>query len=143
MPTEVTLKNNIPILNEDLLAAFGEGLEKFGGVAQAKMTGKIDTWIPPPLAESTIKAKGSSQPLVDTGQLYIQISHEVRDSGKSVVVGVMGPRAQIAAIHEFGTEDIPERSFIRSVMNDTADRKEMNEQVIVTLRQAIKGATIT
>ena len=143
MATEITLKNNIPILNENLLAAFGEGLEKFGQVAEIKMTQKIDSYIPPPLAEATINAKGSSQPLVDTGQLYGQISHEVRDGGKSVVIGVMGSRAQIAAIHEFGTEDIPERSFIRSVMNDTADRKEMNEQVIVTLRQAIKGATIT
>lgn len=35
----------------------------------------------PPLAPSTIDAKGSSKPLVDTGQLVNAIAHEVVDEG--------------------------------------------------------------
>lgn len=35
--------------------------------------------IPPPLADSTVQAKGSSKPLVDTGQLKNSITYEVVD----------------------------------------------------------------
>jgi hypothetical protein len=35
--------------------------------------------IPPPLAQSTIDAKGSSKPLVDTGQLVNSITYVVED----------------------------------------------------------------
>jgi hypothetical protein len=38
--------------------------------------------IPPPLAESTVKEKGSSRPLVDTGQLWRALLHDVVMGGK-------------------------------------------------------------
>ena len=39
---------------------------------------RISKGIPPPLAQSTIDRKGSSTPLIDTGQLRSSITHEVR-----------------------------------------------------------------
>ncbi len=46
------------------------------GAAEVKNTiTEID--IPPPLADSTVQAKGSSKPLVDTGLLKNSISYEV------------------------------------------------------------------
>lgn len=38
--------------------------------------------IPPPLAQATIKHKGSSRPLVDTGQLKNAITHVVVEDGR-------------------------------------------------------------
>lgn len=47
------------------------------GVTQVRRTITDGEGLPPPLAEATIKAKGSSRPLVDTGRLLGAISHEV------------------------------------------------------------------
>jgi hypothetical protein len=44
---------------------------------QGKMQKRIKDRIPPPNAESTIRAKGSDVPLIDTGQLWRSISYEV------------------------------------------------------------------
>jgi len=99
------------------------------------------TWAPN--APSTIARKGSSKPLIDTGQLRgsIQVvqsgdvffvgvpSFSMRDDGKSMV--------SIGAIHEYGTViaqtrgdsmvliQIPQRSFIQS----TADAHFQPEDV--------------
>jgi hypothetical protein len=54
------------------------GLLGAWAVAEVKNTiTEID--IPPPLADSTVQAKGSSKPLVDTGQLKNSIQYEVVD----------------------------------------------------------------
>lgn len=50
------------------------GLKFVGGI-QARMAAGI----PPPLADSTIKRKGSSTPLIDTGQLRSSITFLVKD----------------------------------------------------------------
>jgi len=140
--SEVRIRNNIPILNKALIIAYKDGLETFGQVAEIQITATIDRGVPPPNAPSTIAAKGSSQPLFDTGQLYGQISHEVRDGGKSVVVGVMGSRAGIAMIHEFGLGGQHERSFIRSTFNDSTSRSEMMNGIKKEVKQAISKSTI-
>jgi hypothetical protein len=49
------------------------GLFIVGGIQARISAGEIT----PPLAESTIARKGSSTPLIDTGQLRSSISHEV------------------------------------------------------------------
>lgn len=57
-----------------------DGLEMLGqwGAAEVKNTiTEID--IPPPLHPRTVENKGSSKPLVDTGQLLGAITHEVVD----------------------------------------------------------------
>ena len=48
---------------------------KFVGEIQARITGGI----PPANAESTIKKKGSSTPLIDTNQMRSSIRHKVDD----------------------------------------------------------------
>lgn len=54
------------------------GLKIAGEIKQ-----RISENIPPPLAESTIKAKGSSVALVDSGQFRGSIAHEVvKDGGQ-------------------------------------------------------------
>lgn len=47
----------------------------------AGIRARIQSGIDPPLAESTIARKGSSTPLIDTGQLWSAISYEVRRVG--------------------------------------------------------------
>jgi phage gpG-like protein len=59
---------------EEALAIIGE---KFVSEIKAKITAGI----PPPNAESTIKQKGSSTPLIDTGQLINSITYKVEEHG--------------------------------------------------------------
>jgi hypothetical protein len=56
----------------DALALIGE---KFTALVKAKITAHI----PPPNEPATIARKGSSTPLVDTGQLLNSIRYEVRE----------------------------------------------------------------
>lgn len=87
-----------------------------GEFLASKMVEEIQSGIPPALAQSTIDAKGSSTPLIDTGQMMGDITSKV--TGINVVeVGVFGEAAERAAYHEFGTRTIPERSFMRSALD--------------------------
>ena len=52
-------------------------LNRFGLKCVGDIQRRIVAHIPPPLAKSTVKRKGSSTPLVDTGQLKASITHEV------------------------------------------------------------------
>lgn len=54
-----------------------QALELLGQKFAAEIQARIASGIDPPLAESTIKRKGSSTPLIDTGQLRSAISYEV------------------------------------------------------------------
>lgn len=53
-------------------------LEKIGLFVQGLIQERIASGIPPENAESTVRAKGSSKPLIDSGQLRGSISYEVR-----------------------------------------------------------------
>ena len=53
-------------------------LEKIGLFVQGLIQERIATGIPPKNADSTIRAKGSNKPLIDSGQLRGSISYEVR-----------------------------------------------------------------
>ncbi|MFU8806541.1 MAG: hypothetical protein ACNA8W_22210 [Bradymonadaceae bacterium] len=53
-------------------------MDALGMEAVNKVQRKIDNLKEPPNAEATIKRKGSSNPLVDTGQLKQSIIHRVR-----------------------------------------------------------------
>lgn len=101
-------------------------MSEVGEFLSGKMAEKISTGqLSPPLSPGTIAAKGSSDILVDTGELLGMITH--KESGPMVTeVGVFNdagaePRATIAMHHEFGAPEanIPERSFIRSTVNET------------------------
>lgn len=54
-----------------------EALEKAGLVMAASMQQRIRGGIPPSLSPATIARKGSSTPLIDTGQLVSSITHKV------------------------------------------------------------------
>jgi phage gpG-like protein len=53
--------------------------DQFGLLAQKWVVEKINSNIAPALKPATIKKKGSSQALVDTGRLRASIRYEVRD----------------------------------------------------------------
>lgn len=53
-------------------------LAKVGEKVRAEIKGRIRAGIQPQLKPATIKGKGSSKPLVDTGQLLNSITYEVR-----------------------------------------------------------------
>jgi hypothetical protein len=56
-----------------------QALEQFGIWAQGQVQQFIaDSRVQPPLDQRTIDAKGSSVPLIDTGQLRSSITYEVR-----------------------------------------------------------------
>jgi hypothetical protein len=61
------------------LASVAIGLDRFGLLAVADIQGRIVDGIPPELAQSTIDRKGSSTPLIDTGQLKSSIVHRVSE----------------------------------------------------------------
>lgn len=59
--------------------SLADGLEKFGEWGVGSIRERIDNGIPPPNAESTIRAKGSSTPLIDTHTLYDAITFKLED----------------------------------------------------------------
>jgi hypothetical protein len=61
---------------------FSQTLEQIGLKFVGSVQERISNRIPPPLAASTIKAKGSDVPLIDTGQLRTSITYKVEtDAG--------------------------------------------------------------
>ncbi len=57
-------------------------LERIGLYCVGGMQQRISDGIEPPNADSTIKAKGSDKPLIDTGQLRSSITYVVIPGGK-------------------------------------------------------------
>lgn len=60
-----------------------KGLFVVGETVRADVVDAFNANIPPPLADSTIEAKDSSLPLVDTGNLRGSIRSQVRKAGRS------------------------------------------------------------
>lgn len=56
----------------------GQALEQLGAWAVAQVKKRIKSNIPPPLQPATVKSKGSSTALIDTGQLVNAITWEVK-----------------------------------------------------------------
>ena len=93
------------------------------------MEKKVLSCVPPPNAASTIKRKGSSLPLVDTGELFANIEGRVeRNSSGSLRIeaGIFEDAGEEvlnkAYWNEYGTKNIPERSFVRSTFDEEIDR---------------------
>ena len=59
-------------------ATMTQALGRLGVFAQGDIQARIARGIPPPLAASTIRAKGSSKQLIDTGQMRGSVSHRVK-----------------------------------------------------------------
>lgn len=92
---------------------------------------KILSNIPPPNAISTIKSKGSSHTLIDTGEMLESVSHEVDFSDPELLTIKAGifeeGIAEYACYNEYGTNNIPTRSFIRSTYDELFDSEIMPE----------------
>jgi len=57
-----------------------KALETLGLYIKGLIQRRISSGIPPPLKPATIKRKGSSKPLIDTGQLRASIDHKVKNA---------------------------------------------------------------
>ena len=96
---------------------------------------KILSNVPPPLKEATIKRKGSSHTLIDSGQMLASITHSVNDSNPELIeirAGIFEEDvAEYAVSHEYGREEagIPCRSFIRSTYDEIFDNEIMPDIV--------------
>lgn len=67
---------------EGTIESVEDGFEQLGNLYVAQVQKRIADGIPPPLADMTVKAKGSSTPLIDTGQLRSAITYKVKKGGK-------------------------------------------------------------
>lgn len=105
--------------------------EDIGMVLENEIRLKILSNVPPPLKKSTIKRKGSSATLIDSGQMLASISHQVDDStlqNVTIKAGIFEEDvAEYAISHEYGREEagIPCRSFIRSTFEEIFDSNLM------------------
>ena len=114
------LLESIPKEKKNILKLSGAFLE---GKIKEKITEGDPSWAS--LKPETIKRKGSSKPLIDTGKLRASITHKVENS--KALVGVFGSeQALIAAVHEFGSpkKNIPERSFLRKTFDEQKEKIE-------------------
>jgi hypothetical protein len=95
-----------------------------------KIKEKILSGVQPENAPSTIKAKGSSHTLIDTGALLGSIGHELEESGEEFIVGIM-EILRYGLINEFGEGNTPERSFLRSTYDQEIDRitRDMSNEI--------------
>lgn len=95
---------------------------------------KILSNVPPPNATSTIRQKGSSKTLVDTGEMVGHVTHRQTIEGGQIVgeIGIFDPEvAKRARYNEYGTRDIPARPFLRPAFDETAPKaaEEMANEI--------------
>jgi phage gpG-like protein len=111
-------------LDDRLIEGLSNGVDKSANYLKNRMVMKVESNIPPALKPATIKRKGSSVALFDTGEMYSQIDADIQRV--SAKVGVIGSKAEIATHHEFGAPaaGIPERSFVRSTFNEEKGKME-------------------
>jgi len=125
-------RNNIPkFLRELEETVFNLALREIGAEGEKELkltlTKSRPEW--PPLKPETIKRKGSTRPLIDTGIMRAKITYRVE--GDMVRIGLFGDdnsrgrsgkeTVEIGLVHEFGSRDgrIPQRAWMRP----TADEK--------------------
>ncbi|MCX8207429.1 MAG: hypothetical protein N3G75_06315 [Methanothrix sp.] len=104
-----------------------QSMEKIGVLLENAIIERIRAHIPPPLKPETVRRKGSSTPLIDTGQLIGSITHQIRAEPDRVTlyVGIFDPAVlEYAGTHEYGdpTRNIPERSFLRSTFDEEKEK---------------------
>jgi len=74
------IAKSIPKVVEDKMTAF-DVLDLVGRVAAADIQTKISSIYSPPLSPITIKRKGSSKPLIETGLMLASVSNAVNKAG--------------------------------------------------------------
>jgi len=84
---------------------------------------KIKSGVPPPNAPSTIKKKGSSTTLIDSGDALGSIDHKIELTDGRLIgfSGIFDPViAEYMYYNEYGI-GVPERSFQRSAWDENID----------------------
>lgn len=79
---EAGLRRDLVVLTQSVVAGkrtADQVLELLGLRSVGQIQARISQGIPPPNAESTIKKKGSSTPLIDTGVLRSSVTYQVKD----------------------------------------------------------------
>lgn len=76
---KINRDNILPAIRSGTLTA-EECYRRLGTIAQSDMQQKIVNGSFKPLKEETIKRKGSTKPLIDTGALRQSITYEVKDA---------------------------------------------------------------
>jgi len=108
----------------DVDSGITAGYQAAGLFLEAKMVEKINSNIPPPLSTITIKRKGSTSTLIDTGEMMGAVTSQLDNNG--IRVGIIGDgiNATKGAVHEFGApaKNIPERSWMRSTVKANRDK---------------------
>ena len=131
-------------------------VKKAGINLRNEIVKKIHSNIPPPNAPSTIKAKGSSKTLIDTGEMWRSVDTQVIQEDEStidVASGIFEPEiVKYAIANEYGSvrtvttknkdnKDemhqgfsvivIPERSFMRSAYDQNIEdlMNSMSEEI--------------
>jgi len=66
---EAVIKGVIPSVNV--------GLDRFGLLGRGDIQQRIRAGIPPPNADVTVALKGSSTPLIDSGQFWSSVTHKL------------------------------------------------------------------
>lgn len=90
---------------KDIAQAVKEGIEKNISTAQKYTGGSVA-----PLSQSTVKKKGSSRPLFQTGRLLGSVQmNQISDNAYEVFLS--SNRSEIASYLNFGTSRMPERPF--------------------------------
>jgi len=105
---------------------------------------EINSGVPPPNAPSTIKAKGSSKTLVDSGEMRNHVDHKITGEGM-LLRGEVGffdeKNAEKAQWNEYGTRDghIPPRPFLRPAYDKSVGGAvdEMVEEVFAQVEKEL------
>lgn len=134
------LANKLRSLPSDISQAKELGLQKAGNETVKTVKGHIERqdlgWSP--LDESTIKQKGHSKILVETGTLasHIDVTEVSKDS---IFIGAKNatyPNGEdvndVLKYHEFGTETEPPRPLVRPSFNEVKPKvKDMIKEEII------------
>jgi|Deesub1362B_J571_1020462.scaffolds.fasta_scaffold00499_29 phage gpG-like protein len=126
------LLNSLPKEKERILRKAGAFLE---GAVKEKITQGDPSW--PPLRPETVKRKGSSKPLIDTGKLRTSITHKVEED-KALIGIFSGEALNYAAVHEFGSpkRNIPERSYLRKTFDEK--RNEIEKLIDAEIEKVLR-----
>lgn len=117
-----------------------QAVELFAQWAVGELQARIARGIAPGLAESTIAAKGSSVPLIDTGQLRSSISYEILDAH-----GAVKKRGQSNAAVERHQKALAEKRAAKKQERAEArgrarERRAIRKQVAADMKAGVKGA---
>jgi hypothetical protein len=84
---------------------------------------KILSGVPPPDSPETIRRKGSSATLIDSGAMLGAVTHRLMESQEEFEIGIFDETIlSYALINEFGEGNTPERSFLRSSWDENIDQ---------------------